>query len=187
MNNQEFTLEDVLEAFATEFSSNPNTLKKYLAEYPQFSIELVDTSRELSRLSLLEEDTSNDDDVFLNASFMKLKAAQSQLNSLQPVPEESFRIAAKKFKIPFSIMLALKEKRVEPTTISNQLLELFAKALATTTRNFESYLSGPLSISIKSNKSDEKPTLGAKVPFEQILRDANISSEELAALIERSM
>jgi hypothetical protein len=189
MNSQEFTLEDVLEAFASEFSLNPNILKKYLAEYPQFSVELVDTSRELGRLEHLEADTSHDDETFLNTSFARFKAAQEQVQGQghQSISEESFKIASKKFKIPFSIMLALKERRTDPSTIPNQLLALIAQALATTTRNLELYLAGPLSISIKSNKSDEKPTPGVKVPFEQILQDANMSGEELTQLIKQSL
>jgi len=187
MTNHETTLEVVLEAFATELATNPNALKKYLSAYPQFSIELVDLSMELRQLAEAAEDTSRDDEAFMSDTLMKFQIPQVRVHRNQRIPGESFRNAAKKFKIPFSIMLAIKEKRVEPSTISNRLLDLIARAIEISTEDFQSYISGPINLSVKANKSDEKPTAAAKVPFEKILRDANTSSDDLAELIERGL
>ena len=41
--------EEVLDAFAVEISHDRETLERYLRQYPHFSNELVDLSRELSR------------------------------------------------------------------------------------------------------------------------------------------
>ena len=42
--------EDVLDAFAVEPNHERNTLERYLRDYPQYAAELVDLSRELSRV-----------------------------------------------------------------------------------------------------------------------------------------
>lgn len=184
MNNQKFNLEEVLEAFATEFTTNQQILSKYLVEFPQHSIELVDLSRELSRMELLEGDESRDDVAFIEARLKDFQAAQTRSHSIE---DGAFRIATEKFGIPFSIMKALKERRVEPPTIANHLLELIAKAMETTSEALYAYLLGPINVSYRASKSDSKPIVGEKVSFDKILHDANISSEALADKIERGL
>lgn len=185
MNNQELTIEDVSEAFATEFASNPNALKKFLMKYPQFSIELVDLSRGLSHMAVLEDDPSRDDETFLSASLQRFKTTQVQTNNLQSAPDNLFKTVAKKFKIPYLILLSIRERRIEPSTISDHFLKLFSRALGTTPLDLQSFLSQPINVTVRANKSDQKPAVPSKVAFEQILNDAQISSEKLAELLEK--
>jgi hypothetical protein len=154
-------------------------------EYPQFSIELVDLSRELSRMAILQDDPSRDDENFVNASLQRFKTTQIQTNNLQAAPDNLFKTVAKKLKIPYLILLSIRERRVEPSTISEQFLKLFARALGTTPLDLQSFLSQPINVTVRANKSDQKPVLPSKVAFEQILNDAQISSEELTELLEK--
>lgn len=185
MTNHPFTLEDALEAFASEYSSNPNALKKYMGEYPQFAIELVDLSKNLRYMNYLEEETSRDDEVFLNATLQRFKTANVPIGSLESAPDSFFKDVAKKFKIPNQIMLSIRERRVEPSTLSAQLLELIARALGTNPQGLQSFLSLPIKPSIRANKSDQKPVAPSKVAFEKILSDAQITSQELTELLKK--
>jgi hypothetical protein len=186
MKNYAINIEDALESFATEFATNPHVLPDYLVKYPQFSIELVDLSRELSHMAILETDTSRDDAEYLNASLNKFRNITAQPNGLQSAPYSLFKNVAKQLKIPFLIMLSIRERRVEPSTISNQFLELFAKALGATVQDFQSYLSLPTHVTAKASKADQKPIMASKVSFEEILNDAQISPQDLVKLLEKT-
>lgn len=186
MTNHAITIEDALEAFATEFATNPHVLSDYLAKYPQFAIELVDLSRELSYMAILQTDSSRDNPEYLKASLNKFQTIQTQLDGLQSAPDSFFKNISKQFNIPFSIMLSIRERRVEPSTISDQLVELFANVLNTTVQEFRSYLSLPTNVALKSNKSDRKPIIASKVPFDEILKDAALSQQELVKLLEKT-
>lgn len=186
MTNYAINIEDALEAFATEFAINPHVLPDYLVKYPQFSIELVDLSRELSHMAVLQTDTSRDDAEYLKASLNKFRTIQAQPNELQSAPDSFFKNISKQFKIPFTIMLSIRERRVDPSTVPDQFIELFAKALSTTVQDFQSFLSLPTYVTAKSNKSDQKPIMASKVSFEKILKDAEISPQELVTLLEKT-
>lgn len=187
MKNHAISKEDALETFASDFATNPNVLLEYLSKYPQFSIDLVDLSRELTHMARLEEDTSRDDEALLSLSMLKFNNENLGSSKLQFASDNLFKSVAKKFKIPYLVMLAIKERRIEPSTISDQLMELIAKILDTTNQDLKLFLSHSISVSVKANKSNHKPITASKVSFEQILRDANISSEKLAELIEKGL
>lgn len=187
MKNHAISKEDVLETFASDFATNSTVLREYLAKYPQFSIDLVDLSRELTHMARLEEDSSRDDEALLSLSLLKFNNENLGSSKLQFASDSLFKSVAKKFKIPYLVMLAIKERRIEPSTIPDQLMKLIAKILDTTSQDLELFLAHSISVSIKASKSNNKPVTGSKVSFEQILKDANISSEKLTELIEQGL
>lgn len=179
------TREDVLGAFAMDFEpGKTGLLDRYLSRYPEYSLQLVDLSRELSRE--LEEDMplNTDARATVTRGMHRLQVRMATLQSLKDAPAKMFIDAAKASALPIQAGLALRERRVEPSTIPARILEALAHALQASVAVFNSYLALPPQVSqLRANKSNDKPTAAEKVSFERILREAGVDEATLSTLL----
>lgn len=179
------TREDVLGAFAMDFESGkPGVLERYLSQYPEYSLQLVDISRELSR-TLEEEEPLNAGELATVSSGMhRLQKLTATVQSLQDAPAKTFTNAVKALALPMQAGLALRERRVDVSTIPARILETLAQALQASVEVLGSYLALPPQVSqLRANKSSVKPTEAEKVSFERVLREAGMDEAALSKLL----
>ncbi|UWU19541.1 hypothetical protein N2599_36505 (plasmid) [Rhizobium sullae] len=178
--------ETVLDAFAVESESDRSTLERYLRLYPEYAVELVDLSRELSR------ETSEDDAPLSAVDQELIDAAWSQhANALPTAGSDPFaaltaddwRAVARKLDVPRQVITALRERRVSLLSIPNRFLGKLAEAMRCSLSQLQmSWGTAPLSAA-RSYKADGKPSAGEQVSFERVLIDAGVSDEKRAELL----
>lgn len=176
--------DDVLNAFAMDFEPGGNALGRYLADYPQFSTDLIDLCRELSRE--IDEDLplSADELATVSAKMSRLRESTVTLETLQAAPPKVFAEAAKALGLPLQIGVAIRERRIDVTTLPNRVLELFAQALQAPAAILQSFLLMPAqATALRANKSNDKPAPAEKVPLERLLRDAGMDEERISKLL----
>lgn len=179
------TREDVLGAFAMDFEpGRTGVLGRYLSQYPEYSLQLVNLSRELSREIDEDRFLSADELATVNRGMDRLQKRITTLQSLQDAPAKMFIEAAKALALPMQAALALRERRVEASTIPVHILEALAQALKAPVAVLNSYLALPPQVSqFRANKSSVKPTAAEKVPFERVLREAGVDEVTLSKLL----
>jgi hypothetical protein len=184
MTKSPITREDVLGAFAMDFESEAGVLERYLARYPEYSLQLVDLSRELSRE--FDDDTplTADDLAVVNAGMRRLQECTATLQSLRKAPANIFTDAAKALALPMQVGLAFRERRIAAATMPVPILKKLAQALKTSVTVLHSYLALPPQVSqLRASKSSTKPVAAEKVSFERVLREAGVDEEALSKLL----
>ena len=186
MNTQQLSMEEVLEAFSLEADTGPDTLQRYLREYPQFSDELLDLSNEIFQFSLVEEgelldtDRARMESVLAQFRSVASRAAQAALERLAP---EKQRELAQALGVPRQVILAFVQRSVIVGTVPGRFLARMSENLRTSVRDITAYLSQPPLQSLRYAKADDKPQEAGQVSFEQLLRDAGVSEEQTAELL----
>lgn len=184
MTKSPISREDVLGAFAMDFEQGAGVLEQYLARYPEYSLELVDLSRELSRAFDDDSPLSADELATVDAGMRRLQKHTATLQSLQDAPAKLFTDAAKALTLPMQAGLALRERRITASTIPVRILEKLAEALQSSVTVLQTYLALPPQASqLRASKSSTKPVAAEKVPFERVLREAGVTEEALSKLL----
>jgi hypothetical protein len=183
------TREDVLSAFAMDFEpEKTGVLERYLSQYPEYSLQLVDLSRELYRELNEDMSLSVDELATVNRGMDRLQKRMATLQSLQDAPAKMFTDAIKALALPMQAGLALRERRVEASTIPNRILEKLAQSLQASVAVLNSYLALPPQVSqLRANKSSIKPMTGEKVSFERVLREAGVDEATLSELLNNEL
>lgn len=182
------SLNDVLEAYAIEADNDNATLERYLRDYPQYTAELVELSRELD--CPLDVNTTPLDAAD-NARIAKAWAqftstndptvATSSAPAWDPV---KMKAAASAFGVPRQIISAFREGRVILESVPRHFLERLAEILGATCEALEISLSRPPDLAVSRNyKADEKPKDPQRITFEQLLIDACVTPEKRAELL----
>ncbi|MEO9593504.1 hypothetical protein [Rhodopirellula bahusiensis] len=164
------------------------TLLQYLKDFPQFAVDLLDLSREITLGSDSAFDPTSAHDEALIASAWKRHAAATPggvvdpLGSLQPSQLNQLSVV---LDLPRQVFLALRERRVIVSSISHGFLEALAKQVdCSFERLVNSLNEPPRTAAGVSNKSEVKPAEAQKVTFEQILTDAEIEPDRVATLTD---
>jgi hypothetical protein len=178
------TREDVLNAFAMDFEPGAGILERYLSQYPEYSLQLVDLSRELSREFDDDGPLSANDLAAVSAGICRLQERSATLQALQEAPAKTFTNAAKALGWPIQAGLALRERRIEASTIPARVHEKLAKALQASAAVLNAFLALPPQTSqLRASKSSTKPVAAEKVSLERTLRDAGVDGEVLSKLL----
>lgn len=179
--------EEVLDAFAVESSHDRETLEHYLLQYPQYSNELVDLSRELSRPLKTEDRPMSPQEVdmieraWLLHMPLETKSAKDPLANLSV---DELRDIALKLEVPRQVVTAFRERRVVATSVPRRFLARLADALRCQVELLTSALTMQPSAALsRSYKADGKPTAVSVVSFEQLLIDAGVPDEKRTALL----
>ena len=179
--------EDVLDAFAVEQDVGRKTLERYLRDYSQYAAELVDLSRELSRVIVEDEKPLSAEDLALVDSAWRrhLEAAPGPIiDPISALSVAESREIAKYLGIPRQVVTAFRERRVIVASIPRRFLARLAAAVNSTVESVESALALQPSPSLaRSYKADEKPRNESPVAFERLLIDAGVSEEKRALLM----
>lgn len=102
---------------------------------------------------------------------------------LEALPVLRQREVASRLGIRRSVLAALAEHRPLVETIPKRFLERLASEVETTLEAMRLALTGPVAAVAAQHKSDKAPELPKRVAFEQILRDAAMTEDEIAELM----
>lgn len=178
------TQEDVLNAFAMDFEPGAGILERYLLQYTEYSLQLIDLSRELSREFDDDEPLSADDLAAVSTGMRRLQERPATLQALQEAPAKTFTNAAKALGWPIQVGLALRECRIEASTIPARVHEKLALALQASAAVLNTFLALPPQTSqLRASKSSIKPAAAEKVSLERTLREAGVDEEKLSKLL----
>lgn len=182
--HSEASRDDVLYAFAMDHETGGSSpLARYLKDYPQFAIDLVEFSRELSR-EVSDEPLDAEELAYLDGKMGRLRESAVTLSNLQAAPTRLFTEAATALGLPLQVGLALRERRIEVASLPGRLLEKLAQALHASATTVHSFLSMPAQVStLRANKSNNKPGPALKVPLERLLADAGMDEARITALL----
>ena len=168
--SQDEIRDDVLSAFAVEPNCNCETLDRYLKKYPQFTNELIDLSTEL-RLEESRPATSAEpiDDPGCEGAWTTFASVAPNVSALAN-PFTKFRGQAfvsfcKSLRLPRSIVVALRDRLVEPASIPALLVEAISRLSDATSEAVQQYLS-------------QQPTTMTTMEFLMIMIPANIGDED---------
>jgi uncharacterized protein (DUF2384 family) len=144
----------------------------------------VDLARELSRD--FDDDTplSADDLAAVNAGMRRIQKAPVTLQALQAAPAKTFTDAVKVLGLPIQVGLALRECRIEGSTIPLRVLAKLAQALMAPVEVLHAHLALPPKASqLRASKSSTKPVAAEKVSLERILREAGCDEDALSKFL----
>ncbi|MCY1221444.1 hypothetical protein D9M68_209990 [compost metagenome] len=179
------TRDDVLRAFAMDFGEGPAVLSRYLTDFPQYSVDLVDLSRELTRNEVVEEELTEEDALDIRRGLDRFRSKQNRNVEIPDLQPKAFLDAAKQLNLPLQVMMAFRERRVELVSVPLRFRSALADALRTTRALLENFLALPPQVAAaRANKSSVKPVAAEKVSFERVLRDAAVSAERISELID---
>lgn len=180
----QLSADDVLRAFAMDFQPGTGVLQRYLAEYPEHSVALIDLSMELTR--------EFDDNIppgaaefdLVAAGMARLRKDAATLQSLEAAPAKVFTEAISALALPMQVGLAFRERRIEVTTLPHRMAAKMAEALKTSTETLLSYLALPaVAPMARARKSAVKPVAPEKVSFERVLQDAGVDEQSISNLL----
>ena len=177
---------DVLDAFAVEPDRGRETLVRYLQQYPQYAEELVDLSRELSRIEIDEAvPLSAVDQVRIEQAWQQHRDAigAGQRDLLSSLTIDQRRKAADGLRVPRQVITALIERRVISDSMPRRTLKRLVGFLDLTVEAFLESLSGPKVASGRSYKANVKPQNVSQVTFERILIEADVPADIRADLL----
>ena len=176
--------DDVLRAFAMDFQLGTGVLQRYLAEYPEHSVALIDLSMELTR--------EFDDNIppgaaefdLVAAGMARLRENAATLQFLEAAPAKVFTEAISALALPMQVGLAFRERRIEVATLPHRMAANMAEALKTSTETLLSYLALPaVAPMARARKSAVKPVAPEKVSFERVLQDAGVDEQSISNLL----
>jgi hypothetical protein len=192
----EKSAEDVLFAFSVEPRHDRETLERYLKSYPQLADDLLDLSHELRiSASLGPADVLAEDEASFQAAWQQYSAVAPQ-----GVPSASVGDLFNRFKgttfvalaeallIPRSVLFALRDRLVVPSSIPTGFIRRFAQAAGATMEAVQQYLTLPPVTSAAVNfNADQKPETQAQITFETLLRQSNLTEEQVAAALQKDL
>ena len=191
LDNTTPSLEEVLDAYAVEAVHDRATLESYLRDFPQFAEELVDLSREISRVVQYDESPlSATEEALIEKAWQNharpLARSAEEVDPLANLSVPQLREVAHQLGVPRQVITAFRERRVKLESVPKSFLSAFARALGCTVdllSNAVSATSGPEFS--RSYKADIKPTVGEAISFEKLLIDAGVSEAKRAELLAK--
>jgi hypothetical protein len=183
--------DDVLFAYSVEPSHDRQTLENYLRQYPELAEELVDLSHEFN---LAKAVGPSDVEVKPDAGW---EAAWQQYSACGPPAEDTamavnpflkfkgpeFVFLANTLKVPRSILTALRDRLVNPTSIPLHFLRRFSESTRVSIDMTRQYFSLPPIVSdALSYKADNKPSVQEQVTFESLVLNSSLTDEQREAL-----
>jgi hypothetical protein len=181
--------DQVLESFAMEPDNSGQTLKRYLQDYPEYATQLVDLSLEIFRFSIVDESSlSEEDQMRIDSAWNIIQSTRSEIAS-DPIAELSvpkLRKIAQSLKVPRQVITAFRERTVIVSSVPMRFLTQFAGMLGINIQEFLNALALPPQSLARNYKADGKPTQAGQVTFEQLLRDAGMSDEQIELLLSEN-
>ena len=183
------TLEEVLDAYAVEAVHDRATLESYLRDFPQFAEELVDLSREISRLAEYDESPlSATEEALIEKAWQNhartVARLAGEVDPLANLSVPQLREVAHQLGVPRQVITAFRERRVKIESVPKSFLVALSRALGCTVDLLSSVVSATSGPGFsRSYKADIKPTAGEAISFEKLLIDAGMSETKRAQLL----
>ncbi len=179
--------EEVLDAFAVEPVHDRTTLERYLRDYSQYAAELVELSREVSRV--VDEDGSPliaHEEALIETAWQNHASfeTQSAKDPLAGLSVSQLREVARVLEVPRQVLTAFRERRVKLESVPKPFISALACVLSCPADLLLSVLVAPSGPALaRSYKADVKPSAGAAISFEQLLIDAGVPEAKRAELL----
>lgn len=181
--------EEVLLAFSVEPTQDRETLEQYLREYPEHTKALVACSIEL----MLDATRNDEGDVVPDGAIDRAwQRFQSTISQPDPVPvinpfaalnPNTFKALAEKLGINNLLLIRLRDRGIDATTIPRRFLQRLATELGATAEGVMDYLqSPPAMVSGHSFRSTVKPTVTKPISFEKAVETSHLREDQQAAL-----
>ncbi len=189
LDNTKPTLEEVLDAYAVEATHDRATLESYLRDFPQFAEELVDLSREVSRVGEYDESPlSATEEALIEKAWQNharpVARSAGKDDPLANLSVPQLREVAHQLGVPRQVITAFRERRVKLESVPKSFLAAFARALGCTVDLLSSVVSAPSGPGLsRSYKADIKPNAGEAISFEKLLIDAGVSEAKRTELL----
>jgi hypothetical protein len=174
--------EDVLFAFSVEPKHDRQTLENYLRRYPELAEELIDLSHEIRLVAELGE---SEIEVAVDAPVTGVvEAVQRRPADLfNDIKGARFRELANSLNVPSSILVALRDRLVVPSSIPVRFLKSLSGALGASVDTVRAYLEQrPTVAPALSFKADQKPSVPAQITFSELVRNTRLTKSQEAEL-----
>lgn len=178
--------DQVLELFAMELDTGGHTLQRYLREYPEYATQLVDLSQEIFRFGIQDESPlSIEDQMRIDTAWSRIQSAPSKVvtDPLAGLSVPQLREIAQTLKVPRQVITAFRERTVIVSSVPRYFLNRLASLVGSSIQDLLGTLTSPPQSLARSYKANGKPTEAVRVTFEQLLRDAGLSDEDIKLLL----
>ena len=179
--------EDVLNAFAVEPNPGPETLDRYLRNYPECTADLVELSRDLLQPMVgAAGPLSEKDKAMIDAAWKRHQEAAlaARADPFAVLTVFGLREIARVLGVRRQIVAAFRERKVIVASVPQPFLARLASALSTTVGRLTEFLTAPPTPSpALSYKADGKPSVAGPATFEQLLVDSGVPEAERAKLM----
>ncbi|MFN7938340.1 MAG: hypothetical protein U0R19_33740 [Bryobacteraceae bacterium] len=174
--------EDVLFAFSVEPKHDRQTLENYLRRYPELAEELIDLSHEIRLVAELGE---SEIEVVVDTPVTGV------VETVQRRPEDlfndikgaTFRALATSLNVPSSILMALRDRLVVPSSIPVRFLNRLSNALGASVDAVQAYMEQPPTVAAAlSFKADRKPSVPDQITFSELVRNTSLTESQEAEL-----
>jgi hypothetical protein len=184
------SLDDVLEQFMMEDAQDAVALERYVRDYPQFALQLIDLSRLIATSDAEEQDQplSATDQSRIDAAWITHKAA-APASSQDDDPFATLtgskgKAVADRFGVPRQVIVCFREHRVDPSTVPPPIARGFAEEVGVPLAHVIAAMQRPVIMATGRNyKADGQPGAEGKMSFEQILIDAGVPDADRARLL----
>ena len=184
------SLDGVLEQFMMEDVQDAAMLERYVRDYPQFALPLIDLSRLIATAGAEEDDQplSATDQSRIDAAWITHKTAaptpSQDDDPFSALTGTRGKAVADRFGVPRQVIVCFREHRVEPSTVPTPIAKVFAEEAGVPLAHVIAAMQRPVIMAAgRSYKADGQPGAGGKISFEQILIDAGVSDADRARLL----
>lgn len=181
--------EEVLLAFSIEPTHDRKTLEQYLADYPEHAKALIACSIELMVDATRSVETVATSENAVELAWQRFQSAVSQpeeapvLNPFATLNPTAFKSLAKQLGINNLLLIRLRDRAIDATTIPRRFVQRLATELGATTDAITAYLrSPPAMVSGHSFRSTVKPAVTQQISFEKAVETSQLTPDQQDAL-----
>jgi hypothetical protein len=174
--------EEVLLAFSVEPMYDRKTLERYLGEYPEYAIALVECSIELMLDATLSDKVVATSEATVDRAWQRFQTAvnlsnnTSVTNPFATLNPTAFRSLAKRLDITNLLLIRLRDRTIDATTIPRRFVQGLAAELGATVDTVMAYLrSPPAMVSSHSFRSAVKPAVTEQISFEKAIQTSQLT------------
>ena len=183
MNNDTMSNEEeILLAFSVEPNHDHNTLDRYLRDYPEHAIALVECSVELMAdavrsLNEIEPTAGAVDSAWQRfQSVMNMTEDNPFTNPFAKLKSADFKSLAKRLDITTLMLIRLRDRAIKPITIPKSFNQRLATELGTTAESLLAFLNGPPIMTSNLNfRSAVEPVIPDQISFQQAIETSQLT------------
>lgn len=185
--NPELSREDVLEEFSFEPKQDQETLDRYISAYPAYAADLIELSDHFAELepNVDEGPLTVEETEAIEHSWNAYRSATGKQpdNPFEALTVDQRRDAARTLGIRRQVLTRLIEGSIVWEGIPSKFRTKLAEVFQTTQDALERHFTGSTRQLTHSYKASIVPAEEAKVPFEDALRDALMSEDEISRIL----
>ena len=185
--NPELAREDVLEEFSLEPKQDQETLDRYILAYPTLAADLIELSHHFAELEpdVDEGPLTAGETEAIERSWNVYRSATAKQpdNPFEALTIAQRRDAARTLGIQRQVLTRLIEGSIVWEGIPSKFRTKLAEVFQTTQDALEKHFTGSTRQLTYSYKTSIVPVEEAKVPFEDALRDALMSEDEISRIL----